>query len=39
MKDWQVYRTERDAIIGSEMKAYNNLYRSLNLPALILDKE
>lgn len=39
MKDWEVYKTERDAIINTEMKAYNNLYRSLDIPALILDKK
>ena len=35
-KDWKVYQDERDAIIDSEMKAYNEMYRSLNIPALIL---
>ena len=39
MNDWQVYKTEREAIINSEMKAYNNLYRSLAIPALILNKK
>ncbi|WP_422106395.1 VPS10 domain-containing protein [Winogradskyella sp.] len=39
MKDWQVYEKERDAIIDEEMKAYNSLYKSLNLPALILNKK
>ncbi len=38
MQDWQVYKNERDAIIYTEMKAYNHLYKSLNIPALILDK-
>nr|WP_299384192.1 glycosyl hydrolase [Allomuricauda sp.] len=38
MNDWQVYKTERDAIINTEMKAYNDLYTSLDLPALIIDK-
>ena len=38
MSDWQVYKNERDAIINTEMNAYNALYRSLNLPALIIDK-
>ncbi len=39
MKDWNVYKNERDAIINTEMKAYNSLYRSLNIPALILKKK
>jgi photosystem II stability/assembly factor-like uncharacterized protein len=38
MKDWQVYKTERDAIISNEMRAYNELYKSLNIPALILEE-
>ena len=39
MKDWNLYKNERDAIIKTGMKAYNELYRSLNLPALILRKK
>lgn len=39
MKDWNLYKNERDAIIKTGMKAYNELYRSLNLPALILNKK
>ena len=39
MKDWQVYTKERDAIIKSEMNAYNELYKSLDIPALIIDVE
>ncbi|RNC87988.1 MAG: glycosyl hydrolase [Winogradskyella sp.] len=38
MQDWNVYKNERDAIINTEMSAYNDLYKSLNLPALILKK-
>lgn len=38
MKDWNVYKSERDEIINIEMKAYNELYRNLKLPALILEK-
>ena len=36
-KDWSVYEKERDAIITTEMSAYNELYRSLDIPALIID--
>ncbi len=39
MADWTVYKNERDAIINTEMKAYNSLYKSLDIPALILKKE
>ncbi|NRA94540.1 MAG: glycosyl hydrolase, partial [Psychroserpens sp.] len=37
MSDWKVYQTERDAIIATEMKAYNELYKSLDIPAIILE--
>jgi hypothetical protein len=36
LRDWKVYQDERDAIIDTEMKAYNAQYKALNLPALIL---
>lgn len=36
LKDWKVYQDERDAIIRTEMKAYNDQFRTLNIPALIL---
>jgi hypothetical protein len=39
MKDWEVYKNERDAIIKREMTAYNTLYKSLDIPALIIHKE
>jgi len=39
MDDWKVYADERNAIINTEMKAYNSLYRSLDIPALILKKK
>jgi hypothetical protein len=39
MEDWQVYKTEQDAIITTEMNAYNVLYKSLDIPALILDEK
>ncbi len=37
MEDWKVYQNERDAIIDSEMKAFNSLFKSLEIPALIID--
>ncbi|WP_298516361.1 glycosyl hydrolase [uncultured Kordia sp.] len=39
LNDWQVYTNERDAIINTEMNAYNELYKSLNIPALIIEKK
>lgn len=37
MNDWNIYKEERDSLINHEMKAYNEMYRSLQLPVLILD--
>ncbi len=39
MEDWQVYKNERDAIIETGMKVYNALYKSLDIPALIIKDE
>ncbi|MGB3463966.1 MAG: glycosyl hydrolase, partial [Cyclobacteriaceae bacterium] len=39
MRDWQVYAKERDAIIETEMQAYNSLYKSLDIPALIIERK
>ena len=39
MKDWQVYKNERDTIINTEMQAYNSLFKTLAIPALILDEK
>jgi len=36
LKDWETYKNERNAIINTEMSAYNTLYKSLELPAIIL---
>ncbi len=35
--DWQVYKDERDSIISNEMKAYNEMYKSLDIPAIIMQ--
>ncbi|MCL6274934.1 glycosyl hydrolase [Muricauda sp. 2012CJ35-5] len=39
MEDWKVYADERDAIINTEMKEYNALFRSLNIPALLIEEK
>ena len=39
LADWQKFEQEKNAIVGTEMNAYNTLFKSLNLPALILTKE
>jgi len=36
MKEWSAFRNERDAIINTEMTAYNKQFKDLNLPAIIL---
>ncbi len=38
-KDWQVYHKEKQSIIDLEMKEFNSLYRSLNLPAVLVPKK
>ena len=35
---WKTFETERDAIISSEMKAYNSLFNELDSPAIILEE-
>jgi photosystem II stability/assembly factor-like uncharacterized protein len=39
LADWQVYTDERNAIINTEMTAYNALYKELGIPALILEEK
>ncbi len=34
--DWETFERERDDIIKDEMKAYNEMYETLKLPALII---
>ena len=35
---WKTFSGQRDQLIEVEMKAFNELYRSLNLPAVIMDE-
>lgn len=39
LAEWQKFQSERDAIVDTEMAAYNTLFKSLDLPALIMEKE
>ena len=39
MATWNKFKTEHDAIVNTEMEAYNDLYRSLDIPAIILPEE
>ncbi|RMZ49744.1 glycosyl hydrolase [Flavobacteriaceae bacterium PRS1] len=36
-QQWQVFSSEKNTIVNEEMKAFNDLYNSLNLPALIME--
>lgn len=37
LSEWKTFKDERDAIVDTEMAAYNQLYKSLDLPAVIMD--
>ena len=37
LTEWKSFQEERDAIVDTEMAAYNELFKSLELPAIILD--
>ncbi len=39
LKQWQNFKREHDAIVNEEMKAFNTLYKELDIPAIILSKE
>ena len=38
-EDWGVYEKERDDLINSEMREYNNKFSELGIPAIIMEKE
>ncbi|WP_430965434.1 VPS10 domain-containing protein [Spongiimicrobium sp. 2-473A-2-J] len=38
LADWAVYEKERDAIVSKEMAAYNQLFKALELPAILLKE-
>ena len=35
--DWKVYEDERDAIVNNEMTKYNQAFKALDLPAIIIN--
>ncbi|WP_343487167.1 glycosyl hydrolase [Allomuricauda sp. d1] len=35
---WQIYENEKEALVNTEMEAFNKLYAALELPALILKE-
>ena len=39
LKEWNTFKAEHDAIVNTEMAAYNDLFRSLEIPAIILKKD
>ncbi len=39
LKQWQGYKQEHDNIVNQEMKAFDALYKELNIPAIILDEK
>ncbi|KPM32240.1 Glycosyl hydrolase BNR repeat-containing protein [Croceitalea dokdonensis DOKDO 023] len=39
LTDWGVYKKEKDDIVGKEMREFNQLFKTLDLPALILADE
>ena len=39
LTDWAKYKNEKNTIIGKEMNDYNQLFKSLDLPALLLDEK
>ena len=38
LEEWKTFHEEKKSIVDAEMKAYNELYRSFNIPAVILPK-
>ena len=38
-KDWNVYETERKAIVNDEMNAYNSTFKELGVPAIIIPNK
>ena len=38
LADWAIYKTEKNSIVSEEMAAYEQLFKSLGLPALILEE-
>lgn len=36
---WNTFKTEHNTIINTEMKAYNTMFQSLNIPAIILPQK
>ena len=39
LTQWRAFKTEHSAIINTEMAAYNETFRSLEIPALILSNK
>ena len=36
---WNTYEKEKNAIVETEMNSYNEMYKSLGIPALIMSED
>ncbi|WP_313783781.1 VPS10 domain-containing protein [Flagellimonas profundi] len=39
MSEWKTFENEKNAIVGNGMKEYNNMFKALDIPAIILTGE
>ncbi|WP_228238070.1 VPS10 domain-containing protein [Allomuricauda sp. M10] len=39
LTQWKTYEDEKDAIVNDGMKAYNDMFKSLEIPAIILSED
>ena len=39
LRAWSIYEKEKNAIVETEMNDFNQLYKSLDLPAIILKED
>ncbi|MEC7770938.1 MAG: glycosyl hydrolase [Bacteroidota bacterium] len=39
MAEWKTFENEKNAIVGNGMKEYNNMFKALDIPAIILTGE
>ena len=39
MAEWKTFEDEKNAIVGSGMAAYNEMFKALDIPAIILTGE
>ena len=39
MAEWKTFENEKNAIVGTGMKEYNDMFKALDIPAIILTEE